>query len=61
MSEHTTSIYSSLGAGYREALSQRAEVVGEETVDGTGVYWIHIEDGHDVAVPRTPTSRCTSA
>ena len=53
MSEHTTSIYSSLGAGYREALeSGRAEVVGEETVDGTGVYWIHIEDGHDVAVSK---------
>ena len=36
MSEHATSIYSSLGAGYREALeSGRAEVVGEDTVDGT--------------------------
>jgi len=53
MPEHATSIYSSLGAGYRDALeSGRAEVVGEETVDGTGVYWIHIEDGHDVAVSR---------
>ena len=53
MSEHTTSIYSSLGAGYREALeSGQAEVVGEETVDGTDVYWIRIEDGHDVAVSR---------
>ena len=53
MPEHATSIYSSLGAGYREALeSGRAEVVGEETVDGTPVYWIHIEDGHDVAVSR---------
>ena len=51
--EHATSIYSSLGAGYREALeSGRAEVVGEDTVDGTPVYWIHIEDGHDVAVSR---------
>ena len=51
MSEHTTSVYSSLGAGYREALeSGQAEVVGEDTVDGTGVYWIRIEDGHDVAV-----------
>ena len=41
MAEHTTSIYSSLGAGYRKALeSGRAEVVGEETVDGTPVYWI---------------------
>jgi hypothetical protein len=53
MAEHTTSIYSSLGAGYREALeSGRAAVVGEETVDGTPVYWIRIEDGHDVAVSR---------
>ncbi len=53
MPEHATSIYSSLGVGYREALeSGRAEVVGEETVDGTPVYWIHIEDGHDVAVSR---------
>lgn len=60
MSEHATSIYSSLGAGYREALeSGRAEVVGEDTVDGTPVYWIQIEDGHDVAVSRDtyePTS-----
>jgi hypothetical protein len=53
MSEHTTSIFSSLGAGYRETLeSGRAEVVGEDTVDGTAVYWIRIEDGHDVAVSR---------
>jgi hypothetical protein len=53
MQEHTTSIYSSLGAGYREALeSGRAEVVGEDTVDGTAVYWIRIEDGHDVAVSK---------
>jgi hypothetical protein len=53
MSEHATSIYSSLGGGYREALeSGRAEVVGEDTVDGTAVYWIRIEDGHDVAVSR---------
>jgi hypothetical protein len=53
MPEHATSIYSSLGAGYREALeSGRAAVVGEDTVDGTAVYWIHIEDGHDVAVSR---------
>jgi hypothetical protein len=51
MAEHTASVYSSLGAGYREALeSGRAQVVGEETVDGTPVYWIRIEDGHDVAV-----------
>jgi hypothetical protein len=27
-------------------------VVGEETVDGTAVYWIRIEDGHDVAVSK---------
>jgi hypothetical protein len=53
MAEHTTSIYSSLGAGYREALeSGRAQVVGEDTVDGTAVYWIRIEDGHDVAVSK---------
>ena len=53
MPEHATSIYSSLGAGYREALeSGQAEVVGEDTVDGTAVYWIRIEDGHDVAVSR---------
>jgi hypothetical protein len=53
MAEHTTSIYSSLGAGYRDALeSGRAQVVGEDTVDGTDVYWIRIEDGHDVAVSR---------
>ena len=53
MSEHATSIYSSLGVGYREALeSGQAEVVGEDTVDGTAVYWIRIEDGHDVAVSR---------
>jgi hypothetical protein len=51
--EHATSIYSSLGAGYREALeSGKAEVVGEDTVDGTAVYWIRIEDSHDVAVSR---------
>ncbi len=53
MSEHMTSIYLSLGAGYREALeSGRAQVEGEDTVDGTAVYWIRIEDGHDVAVSR---------
>jgi hypothetical protein len=53
MAEHTASIYSSLGAGYREALeSGRAQVVGEDTVDGTAVYWIRIEDGHDVAVSK---------
>jgi hypothetical protein len=53
MSEHATSVYSSLGAGYREALeSGQAEVVGEDTVDGTAVYWIRIGDGHDVAVSR---------
>jgi hypothetical protein len=53
MSEHTTSVYSSLGAGYREALeSGQAEVVGEEIVGGNAVYWIRIGDGHDVAVSR---------
>jgi hypothetical protein len=53
MPEHLTSIYSSLGTGYREALeSGRAQVVGEDTVDGTAVYWIRIEDGHDVAVSK---------
>ncbi len=53
MSEHAISIYSSLGAGYREALeSGQAEVVGEDTVEGAAVYWIRIEHGHDVAVSR---------
>jgi hypothetical protein len=51
--EHATSVYSSLGVGYREALeSGQAKVVGEDTVDGTAVYWIRIGDGHDVAVSR---------
>ena len=53
MAEHLTSVYSSLGAGYRAALeSGKAQVVGEEIVDGTPVYWIRIEDGHDVAVSK---------
>jgi hypothetical protein len=51
--EHTSSFYSSLGAGYREALESReAEVVGEDSVDGTEVYWIRVEGTHDVAVSR---------
>jgi hypothetical protein len=53
MHEHTTSFYSSLGAGYRDALeSGEAEVVGEDTVDGLDVYWIRVERAHDVAVSR---------
>lgn len=53
MSEHGNSIYTSLGAGYRAAIeSGRAEVVGEDVVDGTAVYWIRIEAAHDVAVSR---------
>jgi hypothetical protein len=53
VSEHASSIYTSLGAGYREALeSGQAKVVGEDVVDGTPVYWIRIEAGHDVAVSR---------
>jgi hypothetical protein len=54
MSEHASSLYTSLGAAYREALeSGQAEVVGEEVVDGTAVYWIRLEAGHDVAVSRS--------
>jgi hypothetical protein len=53
MSGHASSIYTSLGAGYREALeSGQADVVGEDVVDGTPVYWIRIETGHDIAVAR---------
>lgn len=53
MSEHAVSIYGSLGAGYREALeSGRAKVVGEQVIDGTPVYWIRVEAGHDVGVSR---------
>jgi hypothetical protein len=53
MSEHAISVYSSLGTGYREALeSGQAEVVGEDTIEGAAVYWIRIEQGHDVAVSR---------
>ena len=61
ISEHGRSVYTSLGAGYRQALeSGRAEVVGEDVVDGTAVYWIRIESAgegaravvHDVAVSR---------
>ncbi len=53
MSEHASSIYSSLGAGYREALeSGQAAVIGEDVVEGTPVHWIRIEAGHDVAVSR---------
>jgi hypothetical protein len=53
MSEHAISVYSSLGSDYREALeSGQAKVVGDDTVDGTAVYWIRIGDGHDVAVSR---------
>lgn len=48
---HATEIYASLGAGYREALeSGDARVVGEDTLDGTPVYWIEIASGHEVAV-----------
>lgn len=55
--EHARTIYTSLGAGYRDALaSGDAEVVGEDIVAGTPVHWIRIEsngDGaHDVAVSR---------
>lgn len=51
VSEHATAIYTSLGAGYRRALeSGAADVIGEDVVDGTLVYWIRIEDAHDVAV-----------
>ena len=53
VSAHASAIYTSLGAGYRQALeSGAADVIGEEVVDGTPVYWIRIEDGHDVAVSR---------
>jgi hypothetical protein len=51
VSEHAGSLYMSLGAGYREALeSGRADVLGEDVVEATPVYWIRIEAGHDVAV-----------
>jgi hypothetical protein len=50
---HAREVYSSLGAGYRDALeSGRARVVGEDTVDGTPVYWIRVVPGHQVAVSR---------
>ena len=50
---HAREIYGSLGAGYREALeSGEAEVVGEDVVDGTPVYWIRIVRGHEVGVSR---------
>lgn len=58
ISEHARSLYTGLGAGYREALeSGRAKVVGEDVVDGTAVYWIRSESQgaartHDVAVSR---------
>ena len=54
VSEHATSLYTSLGAGYREALeSGQAEVLGEDVVEGTPVYWIKIgPNNHDVAVSR---------
>ena len=54
VSEHASTLYTSLGAGYREALeSGRAEVLGEDVVEGTPVYWIRIgPDNHDVAVSR---------
>ena len=51
MSEHASSIYTSLGASYRQALeSGRATVVGEDVVEGTPVYWIRVAAGHDVGV-----------
>jgi hypothetical protein len=54
ISEHARTLYTGLGAGYRDALeSGRAEVVGEDVVDGTAVYWIRGGAGaHDVAVSR---------
>ena len=54
--EHQREIYTSLGAGYREALrSGKAKVVGEGDVAGQAVVWIRITPGgraHDVAVSR---------
>ncbi len=55
MPEHTSTVFTGLGADYREALeSGRAEVVGEDVVDGVAVHWIRIESeskgAHDVAV-----------
>jgi hypothetical protein len=51
--EHATEIFSSLGAGYRQALeSGDARVAGEDTVDGTPVYWIRIAANHEVAVSK---------
>jgi hypothetical protein len=54
VSEHASTLYTSLGAGYREALeSGRAEVLGEDVVEGTPVYWIRVgPDNHDVAVSK---------
>ena len=54
VSEHARALYTSLGAGYREALeSGRAEVLGEDVVEGTPVYWIRVgPDNHDVAVSK---------
>ena len=50
---HATEVYASLGAGYREALeSGDAQVVGEDTFEGTPVYWIQIATGHEVAVSK---------
>jgi len=51
--EHATEVYASLGAGYREALeSGDARVTGEDTFEGTPVFWIEIADGHEVAVSK---------
>ena len=52
VSEHASDLYTSLGAGYREALeSGQADVLGEDVVKGTPVYWIRVgPDNHDVAV-----------
>jgi hypothetical protein len=56
ISAHARSLYTSLGAGYREALeSGSAKVLGEDVVDGTAVYWIRSGSpnvGHDVAISR---------
>jgi hypothetical protein len=50
---HAREVYTSLGAGYREALdSGAANVVGEDVLEGTPVYWIRIVPGHEVAVSR---------
>ena len=51
--EHATEVYASLGAGYRGALeSGDAQVVGEDTFEGTPVFWIQIASGHEVAVSK---------